>query len=151
MNISGALFGLFAILSVSTAAATEVFSWVDENGVVHFSQSAPPDSVKGVEKMILEDTTPTDYDPEEDLYGVAAQAERMAALREEMAEKREDAEDRRRRVPTPQPVVQYQNSYPYGTVPYWRPPLRPIHPIEPPRPVDPYPSLPFRPPGSTVD
>lgn len=151
MNISVSVFGLFAILSVSTATATEVFSWVDENGVVHFSQNAPPDSVKGVEKMTLEDTTPTDYDPGEDLYGVAAQAERMAALRAEMDEKREAAADRRRKAPTPQPVVQYQYPYRYGNVPYWRPPLRPVHPIEPPRPVDPYPSLPFRPPGSIVD
>jgi hypothetical protein len=133
--------------------ATEVYQWVDENGVVHFSQNAPAGNVNGVEKITLEDTTPPDYDPEEDIYGVAAQAERMAALREEMAEKRDAAEDRRRQAPASQAVVQYQDPYPYryGNVPYWRPPLRPVHPIEPPRPVDPYPSLPFRPPGTVVD
>jgi hypothetical protein len=54
--------------------ATEVYHWVDENGVAHYSQHAPAADVAGVSKMILEDTTPPDYDPEEDRYGVEAQA-----------------------------------------------------------------------------
>ena len=86
---------------------------MDENGVSHYSQNAPPGDVPGVSTMILEDTTPPDYDPEEDRYGVAAQAERMAALREEMAEKREAQRERQRNAPQ-QPVVQYQQPYQYG-------------------------------------
>lgn len=145
-----------AVFSAALAAQeTEVYRWVDDNGVIHFSQNEPSGKVGTVEKMTLEDTTPRDYDPEEDLYGVEALAEEMTLLREEMAEKREQAEERRLSASS-QPVVQYQQSddyaYPfYGRSSYFpgiRPPFKPRPPMRPrpPRP-DPYPSLPFRPPG----
>jgi len=135
-------------LVVYPAVATEVYHWVDDNGVANFSQIAPAVNVEGVELKTLEDTTPADYDPEEDIYGVEAQAERMAALREEMDEKREAALERRRNETTSQRSVQYQNPYRYGTLPYWRPPLRPVPPIEPLPPIAvPYPTDTFRPPG----
>lgn len=151
MKLSRAIPVLLAFLAISPAVATEVYHWVDENGVAHFSQSAPAGTVQGVEMMTLEDTTPPDYDPEEDIYGVAAQAERMAALRKEMDEKREAAQERRRNAPTPQPAVQYQEPYSYGTVPYWRQPVYPVHPIERPPVAVPYPIDTLRPPGRGLD
>jgi len=57
----------------------------------NFSQKPPDGKTQGVSQMNLVDTTPEDYDPDEDRYGVEAQAERMAALREKMEQEREDA------------------------------------------------------------
>ena len=139
------LFLLTCLASMSVLAI-EVYHWVDENGVSHYSQNAPGADVAGVSKMILEDTTPPDYDPEEDRYGVEAQAERMASLREEMAEKREAQRERERNAPQ-QPVVQYQQPYQYGYSPFWLPPYYPGFPVEPQPPVAPAPTFPFRPPG----
>jgi hypothetical protein len=153
MKLTGIFQLLLVLLIVSQVAAaaeaTEVYRWVDDDGVIHFSQNEPSGKDATVEKITLEDTTPPDYDPEEDLYGVQALAEEMTVLREEMAEKREQARERQLNAPQ-QPVVQNQQSgqygYPYyGRPPYYpglRPPVRP----EPPRP-EPYPSFPFRPPG----
>jgi len=139
---------LLACLGSMPVLATEVYHWVDEDGVSHYSQSAPGADVAGVSKMILEDTTPPDYDPEEDRYGVKAQAELMASLREEIAEKREAQRERERNA-AQQPVVQYQQPYRHGYSSFWyppyypSPPLLPVHPIAP----EPAPIYPFRPPG----
>jgi len=136
-------------LAASTASGTEVYHWVDENGVVHFSQSAPPGNVSGVELMVLDNTQPAP-DPEADLYGVQAQAERMALVREEMAKKQELARERQRNAAR-QPVTPYQQPYDYPVSGYWgypRPPSRPRPPQRPEPPVvAPYPTDTLRLPG----
>jgi hypothetical protein len=145
------LFPLLLGLAASfPLCATEVYRWVDDDGVIHFSQNAPHGDVGEVEQMTLDDSAPSGYDPEEDIYGVEAMAAEMALLREQMEERRELAQERQQSN-VQQTVVQYQPAvqygYPYlGTplYPGYRPPLRPMPP--PPRP-DPYPSLPFSPPG----
>ncbi|NND58084.1 MAG: DUF4124 domain-containing protein [Xanthomonadales bacterium] len=132
--------------------ATEIYHWVDENGVSHYSQSAQAGSPDGVKTMTLDDTAPPDYDPDEDRYGVAAQAERMTLLRKEMDEKREAERDRRRNAAAQQPVV--RQSYPVnsGYGPFWRPPYRPVPPVEPRPPVpEPYPTSTLKPPGVPPD
>ena len=144
-----------ALLTAFPALATEVYHWVDENGVSHFSQNAPASNVEGVKTVTLDDTAPPDYDPEEDRYGVAAQAERMAELRKEMAEKREANQDRRRNAAARQPAAKYQqpvqNGYPIlGRPPYYpgyRPPVKPEPPVRP----EPYPTEVLRPPGRSPD
>ena len=147
MKSTGLVLFLLAFLASMPVLATEVYHWVDENGVSHYSQNAPATDVDGVSIMILEDTTPPDYDPEEDRYGVEAQAERMASLREEMAEKREAQRERQRNTPQ-QPVVQYQQPYQYGGYsPFWQPPYYPSPPLRPVQPIAPAPTFPFRPPG----
>lgn len=123
-----ALFVLAAVLPC-TAGATEVYRWVDEAGVVHFSQVAPASEGVSAEKLTIEDDRPSDYDPERDLYGVAEQAERMQALREERRAKREAALERQRQ--QPQPVIVRQEPE-YGFFPvYGRPWLRPPWPRPP--------------------
>ena len=146
MKPTGLKLFLLAFCASMPVLATEVYHWVDENGVSHYSQNAPPGDVPGVSTMILEDTTPPDYDPEEDRYGVEAQAERMTSLREEMADKREAQRERQRNAPQ-QPVVQYQQPYNYGYSPFWRPPYYPSPPMRPEPPIEPAPTFPFRPPG----
>lgn len=154
MRSSGIVLALLALLVGSSAAlATEVYHWVDENGVSHFSQNAPPADVDGVKKMTLEDTTPPDYDPDEDRYNVAEQEKRMASMRDEMQEKRDAERERRRKAAEQQPVVQYQQSYPYGYPSFLRPPSYPGYPVRPQPPLRPNPpiavpfkTVPFNPP-----
>jgi hypothetical protein len=149
MKAAGILFLLLAGMAAAPVFAIEVYRWVDENGVVHFSQSAPPATVPGVETLTVEDSTPPGYDPDEDRYQVAAQAEKMAQLRAEMDKKREMAQERNLTAPPQPPVTQYPqngywplpNYYP-GVPPRPRPPPRPEPPLE-----IPYPTHTLKPPG----
>ena len=143
---------LLSVLLAAPAVATEVYRWVDENGVTHFSQMAP-DGVTGVRQQTLPDTRPSDYDPERDLYNVEAQAERMQQLRDERKEKRQAARLERERQAERQQLMQYQNRHHYG-YPYYRPgwvnpypPLRPTPPVaRPPETLLPMPPV-ARPPS----
>jgi len=144
---------LLAAMAAFPVLATEVYHWVDENGVVHFSQSAPPGNVSGVELMVLDTTQPVP-DPEEDLYGVEAQAERMALLRQQMAEKRELERERQRQSAGQAPAPNQQADpygYPvYGRRPHYpgyRPPVKPRPPVRP----EPYPTDTLKRPGRPRD
>jgi hypothetical protein len=125
---------LLAASLAAPVAATEVYKWVDENGVTHFSQMPPDLSVTGVSQPILRDTRPSDYDPEQDFYGVEAQAERMQQLRDERNEKRLARLEREREAQKRQ-AVQYRDREYYGYPIYrpgWvnpRPPLLPNPPV----------------------
>ena len=139
-------------LLAGTVTAQEVYRWVDENGVVNFSDTAPAAATTraDVNTLTLEDTTPSDYDPEQDIYNVAAQAERIQALRDQMEQDRENRRQQQRGT-APQPAAQYQRGvnygFPYGYPAYPRPPMRP--PAKPPgRPIpEPYETSTLRPPG----
>jgi hypothetical protein len=135
------------------AVAQEIYRWTDENGVVNFSDTAPATDSRAVSTVTVEDTRPSDYDPEADLYNVAAQAERMQALREEMKNEREARFERQRNAAHQQPV-QATRSVGYAVPGWWwgqpgyGPPTRP--PQRPERPVpEPYPTATLRPPGQT--
>jgi hypothetical protein len=141
---------LLAFMACQQALASEIYHWIDENGVANFSQLAPADRVKGVSKMALADSAPADHDPEEDLYDVKGQAERMAALWEERDKRREELREQQRKA-APQKVVYIREpprytTWPFGYPPYQRPPPKPELPIE--RPM---PSVPYRPPGQTAN
>ena len=69
-------------LAATAVPAQEIYRWVDENGVVNFSDTAPAARSRSVSTVAVEDTRSSDYDPEADIYNVEAQAERMQALRE---------------------------------------------------------------------
>jgi hypothetical protein len=95
----------------------------------------PPDqSVTGVSQQVLRDTRPSDYDPELDIYGVEAQAERMQQLYDEK-EKRRQARLEREREARKQQVIQYRSQEYYGYPifrPGWgnpQPPLLPTPPV----------------------
>ena len=138
-----ALFGLSA-LAAGTVSATEVYRWVDEDGVVHFSQTAPTADVAGVSREVVENPVPPGYDPEQDIYDVAGQQERMQARRDELEREREARRERERqaaqRAATSAPPVQ---GYPVYGWPGYRPwpPVQPRPPIAPPiePPVEPPP------------
>jgi hypothetical protein len=154
MKSFGMILLFLPMLCAAPAFGTEVYRWVDKDGVVHFSQSPPPEKINGVKIMTLEDDSPPGYDPEQDLYGVEAQAERMALLREQMAEKRDMERERqvnsaRQAQPPYQQPVQY--GYPfYGQRPQYpgsRPPVKPRPPVRP----EPYPTDTLRPPGRPIE
>jgi hypothetical protein len=138
---------LAASLGISSGFAFEVYHWVDENGVAHYSQDKPADSVQGVRRLQLEDTTPAGFDPAEDRYGVEQQASRMAKLRESMDERRDAATARRQSAP-PAPVVIYPDPYPYAFNRLWLPPVYPRPPVRPePTIAVPYRTATLAPPG----
>ena len=144
---------LLVMIASTAALAGEIYHWVDENGVQNFSQRPPDGKVSGVSQMNLVDTTPEDYDPDEDRYGVEEQAERMAALREKMEQEREDARERERNA-AQQQAVQYREPYRRYSNGVWLPPIYPGAPIYPRPPVKPehpievpYPTATLRPPG----
>lgn len=138
---------LLAMIASTAALAGEIYHWVDENGVQNFSQKPPDGKIPGVSQLNLVDTTPEDYDPDEDRYGVEAQAERMAALREEMEQEREDARERERNA-AQQQAVQYREPYRRYSNGVWLPPIYPRPPVKPELPIEvPYPTATLRPPG----
>lgn len=133
----------------ASAEATEVYHWVDEDGVSHFSQTGPNNASGDVRKLALENPVPSGYDPDEDIFGVEQQAQRMKELRESMESKRQARLEAQRKAEAQRPVVIYQQqpAYRFGTwIPGWpgRPPVYP--PVSPGYPVpEPYPSVPFLP------
>ena len=133
---------LLLVLSAAPLGAAEVYRWVDADGVVHFSDKAPPSGVAEFSRQDVVAEPPTGYDPDQDLYGVAAQQERMQALREDMERRREARREREAAAPAPPAAAQSPAvSYPLYPYPGWRPrpprPPRPEPPIEP--PVEPVP------------
>jgi hypothetical protein len=125
------LTGMVGFISPSLYSF-DVYHWVDEDGVSHYSQVAPTSEIPDVSKQTLEDTTPTDFDPEADLYGVKENARQMEALRAEMDERREAGRERQQQFAR-QVVPQYQEPERYysGAIGY---PIRPYPPIHNPRP-----------------
>ncbi len=138
---------LLAMIASTTATAYEIYHWLDENGVPNFSQRQPDGKIPGVSKLVLADTTPPDYDPDEDRYGVQAQAERMDALREEMDQRRDAVRERERNA-AQQQALQYREPvrrYSHGI---WFPPIYPRPPHKPRPPIEvPYPTSTLEPPG----
>ena len=140
----------------AAAEAQEVYRWVDENGVVNFSDRAPPDAAEaGVSTLTLEDSRPAGYDPEQDVFNIEATAERTQARREALQQEREALRERQASQPV---VVQYPEQsntgyswgYPFGYPPLgpggkppFRPPQRP--PTQPEPPADD--TSTWRPPG----
>lgn len=52
------LMGLSILVTAGTVYAGTVYQWTDENGVRHFSNTAPPDNVEEVEKTAEKRSTP---------------------------------------------------------------------------------------------
>jgi hypothetical protein len=136
---SATLIGLVLILTVGQSAqAVEIYHWVDENGVQNFSQLQPIDNTGKVSTLILSDTTPPDYDPDEDRYGIEAQAQRMSDLREAMAERRAARSERQPQ--PPRQSVPYRDPYRNSAYALRYPPFYPEPPARPRPPI----AVPYR-------
>jgi len=77
---------LIVIIPFSSAISEPVFTWVDQEGVTHFSESPPEDA--SIQPTQLEVLPPTDAGSvaTDNYYSVANQAERMEARRLERLE-----------------------------------------------------------------
>ena len=125
--------------------AAEIYHWVDENGVSHFSQQPPDKDTQNVSTKKIDDSPPVAGDQAEDIYNIKAHEERMAEWRKERDQERKDSLERKQQAA--QQNQKYQQPESYGPS-YWRrpiyarpplsPPLRPTHlperPIYNPRP-----------------
>jgi len=118
---------LISLIIGNPAFGSEIFHWVDEDGVRHFSQWAPENSSAEVSKLVVRNFNPPGYDPNEDQNSILVQAERMnirwADLKERQAERRQQrfelAEQQRSQPPSPYDYDYFNVSRSY---------YRPIHP-----------------------
>jgi hypothetical protein len=128
------LLGLLVAVG-APAWADQIYRWTDADGVVHFNQTPPP-AGRPAERVVIEDSRPSDFDPEADIFGVAEQQARMQALREDMAERRAAALERKREAEarTPPPAQPEPPAWPaYRWPVFWPRPPRPQPPIAPPQ------------------
>lgn len=65
------------VLASAPAMSAEVYRWVDDDGVVHYSQWAPESRQEELATIDMPTSTPEDYDPDEDPYSVLNQAARI--------------------------------------------------------------------------
>ncbi|MDZ4729574.1 MAG: DUF4124 domain-containing protein, partial [Xanthomonadales bacterium] len=66
--------------------AEEIYHWVDADGVYHYSQSPPPAANSEVRTLDVDGSQPASYDPEADLYNIAAQKAATQAVWDKLAE-----------------------------------------------------------------
>jgi hypothetical protein len=133
---------LIAGICTNPPLAGEVFTWTDDEGVVHYSQWAPKDTAV-VTTLNTVSRNPVDYDPGSDPYSIQNQAARVSETwskieerNAELRKRRQEEEERLARMQPP--VYQYPyEPYRYYRSPVWRPIYRPVHPIYPVRPVQP--------------
>jgi len=87
-------FAATLLLAVTPeVGATEIYKWVDAEGVTHFSQVPPPDDVPELGTIQIDTTNPEDWDPEDYDHSILNQArrtdERLAAAEEVEREENE--------------------------------------------------------------
>lgn len=154
----GACAALLA-LHAAPLAAQQIYRWVDENGVVNFSDRAPPAAAADVSALTLPDNPPANLDPEQDLFNLEATAQRTQARRDELAAEREARSERAAAqppvaAPYPQQHYGYPYDYPfaYPRPPGWRPGWPGDRPPQRPSPKPPAPeddTSTWRPPGQS--
>jgi len=113
--------------AAAPAAAAEVYRWVDDEGVVHYSQWAPESQQEELATIDVPVSTPDDYDPDEDPYSVLNQAARIhetySALTARDADRQSTAETSRSRDEDPDDEARYRDElYLYAPLP-----RRPAH------------------------
>jgi hypothetical protein len=120
----------FLLCGTNPAIADEIFHWVDEDGIMHFSDWAPADNTVEVSKLIVSNSNPPGYDPNQDQNSILEQAERMnerwSELQERQDERRKqrlELEDQQRR----RYAAEYDYPYYNDSYFYYRPGYRPIH------------------------
>lgn len=112
------------------AAPSEIFHWVDKDGVLNFSDWAPANTALEVSKVVISESNPPDYDPVEDPNSILVQATRTNERWEDLKEQKEERREQRRelaaepRYPAP---VEYYEPY-YDSSPWFYYPVRPGRP-----------------------
>lgn len=78
---------LISVIVGYPALGGEIFHWVDEDGVRHFSEAEPKNSSAEVSKLIVRNSNPPGYDPNEDQNSILVQAKRTNARWTELMER----------------------------------------------------------------
>jgi len=124
MNARLLVLVIFAFAAAPVPAA-EVYRWVDDEGIVHYSQWAPESQQQELARIDVPTSTPDDYDPAGDPYSVLNQAARIhetySALTARDADRQSTAETSRSRDEDPDDEARYRDE-PYLYAP---PPRRP--------------------------
>jgi hypothetical protein len=127
--IAMSLLGLWAM----TAAATEIYSWTDADGVAHYSDTKPSEETP-VRTLVVNRSNPPDYDPADDPYSIANQAKRTNERYAEVEKAREERAEERETLAAQQPlrIPVYYDPYAYYRPGYVYRPGRPVRPERPP-------------------
>ena len=139
-KISGLVIGCLAAFSMTHAIATPVFTWVDQDGVTHFSESPPEDASVESFQINLEQAPAAGPAQDDDYFSVVNQAGRMEKSRlenEKVRTERLQAEAAARQAATanqPRSASNYNDTnryypvYPYyGYRPGYHPGFKPGH------------------------
>jgi len=78
---SGILLPILLTLSTSFAGAAEVYTWVDDSGVTHFSETPPAQRTSDTQLIEVTPTAAPASLADDDFYSVVNQADRMRARR----------------------------------------------------------------------
>lgn len=84
-------FAVLSALCVETSNASDIFKWIGDDGVVHYSDSRPADDVL-VTTVPVREQNSKDYDPATDPYSIINQAKRVNESWRERIEARQRAE-----------------------------------------------------------
>lgn len=102
------------------AGSYEIYQWVDDEGVIHFSDTKPQQGAD-VEILRVSATNPPGYDPSEDPYSIRNQAARTSELWTELSKRRQEREAKRpeqmERAPAPEPPR--YDDYRYAAAPFY--------------------------------
>lgn len=122
-------FIVMTALWCQSAASADIYKWVDDDGVVHFSDTRPDDGAD-VQTLQVNASNPAGYDSAEDPYSIANQAKRMNDKWSELADEREKREEKRRE--QARQYVQYQPPrYDGWRYDYWPGYYAPTYPVRP--------------------
>lgn len=124
-----AILGALALVCVvlhGSAVAGEVYRWVDEDGVVHFSDLPPAVDVRTAESIEIPAFAPPARNVAEDYYSVTNQLRRMREQRLALEKARRDARLAERELALKEQAMSLQSwhapnrSWPYGTTYVYR-------------------------------
>ena len=128
-----------AFVAGSKVGASDIYHWVDENGVPHYSQYQPGGDTPDVSRQKLENRAPPGNGEAEDVYNVEAHEKHMAEWREDRDKERADTRARNRQAAQQNSTRNSESystqsgSYLYPPV-YGKRPVRPRPPVVRPRP-----------------
>ncbi len=133
------MLALLALIACTKVTASEIYHWVDKDGVAHYSQYPPGSDTTNVSQQKMENKAPQNKDEAQDVYNVEAHQKHMAEWREGRDKKRSETHARNQ-LTTKQNSTEYEvsNNAPINS--YWnRPgygnrPIKPRPPIVRPRP-----------------
>ena len=161
---SGICLSILLTLCVSSASAAQVYTWVDDSGVTHFSETPPAERTTDTQLIDITPSAAPASNAGNDFYSVVNQADRMEARRlenEKLAAEKQQARAEASKARAEAAAIQqhsynenaYDNTRYYPVYPYYpryghhpgKPGHghKPGHPVQPsyPRPKNPRTSL----------